>query len=503
MPIIVHDHMVGALMTGQLLLEGDPQPRPETLIEKNPLLSPFKPDLHRALDSIKTRHLLSHSEYTTLGVLLSANAKRISQAADANYGNLRARYETAFRHELTVLCRADALQVLPHMLRRMLDFWRFKAISVLHWRRSVGSLSLLAHCAVGGGVSSHEAGEVPLAIITEPFVDEHATPYLWDCHSADVPDNRWIRVLVGHLHRLSFRGSLAQPSCRFHYLVVFPYPSQLLVIVFSGRAPAPAVASGNVPETPISERLQESILHTSAEVFRTVHDTLSLQGQVELALHDVMYYHAHKINGQISTALLRLAHSSDAAIVASPEIAYCCQVLNNIQLGQKAAMEAFRIRIAELKPIYLEDLAAQLRVHWQLQLEQGLMQLGTATGGMVYWDAALIERAIRELLFNALEHARSGTVVQLTIRGGRSADYVEIEVLNQGVGVSNEIKAHIFLPFVSLRSTGEGHGIGLAVVRRVCVLHGGIAIECGTPGQSACFVMRIPRDPVRQTLSCE
>jgi signal transduction histidine kinase len=65
-------------------------------------------------------------------------------------------------------------------------------------------------------------------------------------------------------------------------------------------------------------------------------------------------------------------------------------------------------------------------------------------------------------------------------------------VVDDGCGMSEETLQHIFEPFFTTKPAGEGHGLGLAIVRGIVYRHGGeIAVE-STPGQGAAFTVTLP-----------
>ena len=86
-------------------------------------------------------------------------------------------------------------------------------------------------------------------------------------------------------------------------------------------------------------------------------------------------------------------------------------------------------------------------------------------------DSALLERALRNLIENAIRYTRSGGVlVGLRRRGAR----VRIDVVDTGLGVPSERLHDIFEEFVQINNPGRelelGLGLGLAIVSRIAKL---------------------------------
>lgn len=102
-------------------------------------------------------------------------------------------------------------------------------------------------------------------------------------------------------------------------------------------------------------------------------------------------------------------------------------------------------------------------------------------------DPAHVERIIESLLANAARHTPAGTKVRLELRATEGG--VEIVVEDTGPGVPDEIKTAIFEPFRQgdHPSHAPGTGIGLSLVARFAMLHGGRAWVEDRPGGGSSF----------------
>lgn len=107
----------------------------------------------------------------------------------------------------------------------------------------------------------------------------------------------------------------------------------------------------------------------------------------------------------------------------------------------------------------------------------------------VWGDAPAIERALTNLVQNAIEHGgRAGTI---SVR----VDAATIEVSDEGDGIPLEQREHIFEPFSRLRSQSRGFGLGLNLVREIMHRHGGDVVALDSTSGGACLRITFPQQP--------
>jgi signal transduction histidine kinase len=87
-------------------------------------------------------------------------------------------------------------------------------------------------------------------------------------------------------------------------------------------------------------------------------------------------------------------------------------------------------------------------------------------------DAQLLERALRNLMHNAVRAERdTGTTGPVRVRLAERADLVELSIDDRGPGIPDTVRDRLFQPFVTGRS--DGVGLGLSLAHRIVTLHGG------------------------------
>lgn len=109
-------------------------------------------------------------------------------------------------------------------------------------------------------------------------------------------------------------------------------------------------------------------------------------------------------------------------------------------------------------------------------------------------DPRRIERIIRNLILNAVEHGE-GNPIEVFI--GEDSDAVAVAVRDHGIGLSEEDAVRVFERFwrkdpARARTTG-GSGLGLSIARADAQLHGGALEAWGKPGVGSTFRLTLPK----------
>jgi two-component system CheB/CheR fusion protein len=110
-------------------------------------------------------------------------------------------------------------------------------------------------------------------------------------------------------------------------------------------------------------------------------------------------------------------------------------------------------------------------------------------------DAGRLAQVFANLLVNAAKFTHNGGEIDVSIQ--READWALVRVRDSGIGIPHDMLARIFDPYVQAgrgsAASGGGLGLGLALVRHLIELHGGIvnAYSDG-PGRGSEFIVRLP-----------
>ena len=112
----------------------------------------------------------------------------------------------------------------------------------------------------------------------------------------------------------------------------------------------------------------------------------------------------------------------------------------------------------------------------------------------VVGDPISLTEAIGNLLSNAIKYTPTGGTV--TVRLNRSSRFVELLVIDNGIGIPEADQDRLFSPFYRVRNEQtlgiDGTGLGLYLVKKIVEQHSGELIFSSVAGEGSTFGFRIP-----------
>jgi len=121
-------------------------------------------------------------------------------------------------------------------------------------------------------------------------------------------------------------------------------------------------------------------------------------------------------------------------------------------------------------------------------------------------DAVLLRQAFVNIIKNAMESMENGGSLRVAARMADTAEEgvnlssaacIKVDVVDTGCGMSKENISRIFTPFFTTK--GKGTGLGLALVQKIIVYHGGRAAVKSVEGQGTTFTVYLPAGPPERT----
>lgn len=141
----------------------------------------------------------------------------------------------------------------------------------------------------------------------------------------------------------------------------------------------------------------------------------------------------------------------------------------------------------------INDLLSRLSGEFvELAYDKGIRFKYIPRHKIIYNDPLLIERIIRNLISNALKYTKDKIVI-----GCRSCnDFLQLVIMDNGVGIPIEEQAKIFDEFYqcpqNLEQKNIGAGLGLTIVKKIADLIGGEVTLKSEINKSSCFIICIP-----------
>lgn len=131
-----------------------------------------------------------------------------------------------------------------------------------------------------------------------------------------------------------------------------------------------------------------------------------------------------------------------------------------------------------------QGLAKQKNISLKLEMKPGIP--------LVFADISLVERAVQNLMDNALKFTPENGEVIVSIVP--KADEIEITIKDSGPGIQKENQALIFERYRQTK-TGqqkEGAGLGLAIVKKIMELHNSSINVLSKPNEGTAFIFSLP-----------
>jgi len=155
---------------------------------------------------------------------------------------------------------------------------------------------------------------------------------------------------------------------------------------------------------------------------------------------------------------------------------------------------------ARATPLTFEPSDLNTVIRRCIQLVQHQLTLGNIESHLnlatdlppVRCDPSQIEQVILSLVMNAIDAMPHGGTLSITSRKSAQAEEAQIQIQDDGVGISAEILPNLFEPFFTTKERGHGLGLGLAISRTIVERHLGRIEVASEPGRGTIFTITLP-----------
>lgn len=217
----------------------------------------------------------------------------------------------------------------------------------------------------------------------------------------------------------------------------------------------------------------------------------SFAGRVAHDLNSVI----HLINGYSSSLTSRISTN-----LSEQEIRYIKRIQESATRGGQLVSDLLsfaRLGASEITwvEVDLQTLVSKAKVIAELEHAGPAADWNIAKLPVVRGDFALLERVFVNLFSNALKFSRNNPSPRIEVDASESSEWFHVRIKDNGVGFDPNLANNLFKPFQRLHGKHEfdGHGIGLANVKKILDRHHAGISASSEPGQWTVFTLSFPK----------
>jgi two-component system sensor histidine kinase FlrB len=218
------------------------------------------------------------------------------------------------------------------------------------------------------------------------------------------------------------------------------------------------------------------------------HQKLSAMGEMAASL-------AHQVRTPLASALLYVSHLGRNDLSGDGRRRFTEKVIGRLrhlehmvndmlQFARSGSFEMDNVAVDDLAEDLLQTLEPQL-----VECNGRIAVTNRASGAQLRGNREALQSALLNLATNAIQASGSGVNIDIEIKADHDGE-IAFRMSDDGPGIDEETRAHLFTPFFTTRP--DGTGLGLSVVRTIVLAHEGQVWAESEGGAGATFVVRIP-----------
>ena len=342
---------------------------------------------------------------------------------------------------------------------------------------------------------------LPLDAVPAGYADTRVDGRRWRVFSYLAADNRWVRVGERYDSRREIGRALAAEAC-FPLLIAVPLLVFLVgAAVYRGLSPVRNLAE-QLAGRPVEATEPVGLGDLPSELNPVVRSLNGLLARLGKTLEDERAFTtnaAHELRTPLAGAVIHLENAAHAADLPSAQVS-----LQDARIG----LERLTRLVNQLLDLARWD-AGQIQgmkaVDLRICVEEELADAGTALSDKnieTTWttpDVPMLVKGwppglrtlIRNLLENAIRHSPPEGKIRLRV--AHDQGWVVFSISDQGPGIPEHARQHVFQRFRRGPSETTGAGIGLSLVARIAELHQAtIQLAAGQDGWGLQVDVRFP-----------
>ena len=229
-------------------------------------------------------------------------------------------------------------------------------------------------------------------------------------------------------------------------------------------------------------------------VFTDLTDIKALQAQVELKerlsqLGEMSAGISHELRNSMSViaGYARLLSKK----TEQPNIPTVDAILEEVKIMDRIISELLAFAkptVLSMEDVNLAELIKDTAASVPVNNDAIRISTGFECAAPVKGDAVLLRQAFSNLLVNAAEAMPDGGSINIKLRCIKNK--AEISITDTGCGMTEDVRRRIFLPFYTTKQ--KGFGLGLALVQKIIISHGGSISAESRHGEGSEFVITLP-----------
>ena len=160
---------------------------------------------------------------------------------------------------------------------------------------------------------------------------------------------------------------------------------------------------------------------------------------------------------------------------------------NLVQMGQKIPLEITECNLYSVIKSSLEEVTSIYGERFKINSDPHIVG---------YWDPKMLQRAVGNLLTNAIKYGSPNSPVLITM--SLAASQVQIDIHNEGEVIPLREQKGLFDNFYRTSGVREGHsvgwGLGLFLVKGAILAHGGSVSVKSRENDGTTFTLTFPKD---------